>query len=534
MSKTLAVGLEFSTQSAKAVAIGIDTGSMVAAYHLSYDDTFPAYGTRGGVLPAREPEVRHTSPAMLLDALEELFARMRSDGLDLGRVGALKVDAQQHCTVYADDSLSDRLARLSGSTSVSTQLAPALSRESAPIWEDRSTAVQARLLEQELRPHGGVQQLTANRAELRFPAAQILKWGLSEPASYDRTAHIMLLSAFITGVLVGRPVAVDTGDGWGTNLNHTDINDPGWSDTVLDVLDAQLRAGGARSGVRGKLGTMMAYDTPVGRPSDYFIRRFGLNADAVVLAGTGDNPATLLGSGGRLVISLGSSYTVNGVLAEMGGVQGAEYNVFGYTPGRAMALSVITNGTKVHDTFREQYTPDGSWETYAALAGGRTVGESEPLLLPYLQEESVPVRAAGIVRDGFDKDDARSNVRALHLSQALSLRVHSSHVSDPRTIAIVGGGSANELLRAFITDAFGAETYRIRNGEYAAPLGCAIAAARHVLDIDYGEAAARFVQVQEDSRLAPRAELSALYERLAARYAELERRHDAGESVLLR
>jgi len=34
-----------------------------------------------------------------------------------------------------------------------------------------------------------------------------------------------------------------------------------------------------------------------------------VNPDAVVLAGTGDNPATLPGCGGRLVISLGSSYS---------------------------------------------------------------------------------------------------------------------------------------------------------------------------------------------------------------------------------
>lgn len=528
MSKTLALGLEFSTQSAKAVAIGVESGSIVAAYHLSYDETFPKYRTKGGVLPEMGADVRHTSPAMLLDALEEIFNHMRTDGLDLGRVGAVKIDAQQHCTVYADESLSIRLARFSEGEPVSAQLTPALTRDTAPIWEDRSTVREARLLEQGLLAHGGVQQLTANRAELRFPASQILKWGLADPASYDRTAHIMLLSAFLTTVLVGRPVPVDTGDGWGTNLNHTDITNPGWSDTALGVVDAQLHAGGVQSDLRDKLGTMTQYDTPVGSPSDYFVRVFGLSSDAVVLAGTGDNPATLLGSGGDLVISLGSSFTVNGVLAGLGRLDGAEYNVFGYIPGSAMALSVVTNGTKVHDAFRQQYTSEGSWASYAALAGGRDVRDVEPLLLPYLQQESVPVRPAGIVRGGFDANDVRSNVRALHLSQALSLRVHSSHVSDPRSMAIVGGGSYNDLLRSFITDAFGAETYRIRSGEYAAPLGCAIAAARHLLDIDYDEAAARFVQVEEESRLVPKPELGEVYERLATRYADLEAETDSG------
>ncbi|MFP4010271.1 MAG: FGGY-family carbohydrate kinase [Spirochaetaceae bacterium] len=525
MSESLVLGLEFSTQSAKAVALGAETGSMVAAYQLSYDESFPRYGSRGGVLPSMQPEVRHTAPSMLLDGLDELFRRMCADGLHLSRVGAVKLDAQQHCTVYSDHSLAGRLAELSEGEPLAAQLVPAFTRETAPIWEDRSTGREARLLEERLAAHGGIQKLTANRGELRFPASQILKWAREDPASYDRTAHIMLLSAFLTSVLAGRPAPVDTGDGWGTNLNHTDITEPGFNDVVIDVLDEEIRAVGAGSALREKLGEMEHYDAPVGPVSPYFTRAYGLNANAVVLAGTGDNPATLLGCGGNLVISLGSSYTVNGVLAGLGELEGAEYNVFGYIPGHAMALSVITNGTKVHDAFRKRYTADGSWESYAALAGGRTVREGEPLLLPYLQEESVPLRPAGIVRHGFGEGEAMLNVRALHLSQALSLRLHASHVSDPRSLAVVGGGSYNERLRSFITDAFGAETYRIRNGEYAAPLGCAIAAARHVLGIDYDEAASRFVQVEEESRLAPQPELAGVYEKLVARYAELEDRN---------
>ncbi len=57
---------------------------------------------------------------------------------------------------------------------------------------------------------------------------------------------------------------------------------------------------------------MVHYDTVLGPIAPYFVRRYGMNPGAVVLAGTGDNPATLLGCGGQAVVSLGSSYTVNG------------------------------------------------------------------------------------------------------------------------------------------------------------------------------------------------------------------------------
>ena len=80
-----------------------------------------------------------------------------------------------------------------------------------------------------------------------------------------------------------------------------------------------------------------------------------------------------------------------------------EYNVFGYA-GSAMALSVITNGGKVHDHFLHQYIPTCDWESYARAAGNFLIAEDEKLMLPYLFDESVPVRKRGIVRDSFNED----------------------------------------------------------------------------------------------------------------------------------
>lgn len=522
MAHGFALGLEFSTQSAKAVVLDLANGTVEQTFQLTYDDSFPDYGTRGGVLPSADPAVRHTSPAMLAEALEELFRRMRTDSVDLSRVEAVKLDAQQHCTVYVDASFPDRLTALDPARPLAGQLKDSFSRESAPIWEDRSTEAEARLLEQELGGSSGITRETANRAELRFPASQMLKWGSENPADYDATSRVYLLSAFMTSVLAGRDAPVDTGDGWGTNLNSTDIQEPGWNERVLSVIDGKLNEAGARTPLKPKLGAMSHYDAPVGPISRYFAEAFGVNPEAVVLSGTGDNPATLLGCGGNLVISLGSSYTVNGILAEDVEFAPAEYNVFGYIPGRAMALSVITNGTKVHDEFRRSFAGGASWDDYAAMVGSREVRADEPLLLPYVQDESVPTKKAGIVRDGLDSAEAAANIRALHLSQALSLRLHASHVSEPHSLTVVGGGSHNEPLRQFITDAFGATTYCIRNGDFAAPLGCAIAAARYALGIDYEETTDRFVQAEPDSYLEPRVGTDAVYRGLIERYAALE------------
>jgi sugar (pentulose or hexulose) kinase len=157
-----------------------------------------------------------------------------------------------------------------------------------------------------------------------------------------------------------------------------------------------------------------------------------------------------------------------------------------------------------------------------SAAGGAVLSEGEKLMLPYLMEESVPLRSRGIVRDGFDERDAEVNIRALHISQVLALGLHSGHLSHPDTLCVAGGGARNRFLRQLIADVFDARVYTIRHADYAAPFGCAISGARAVLDISYEEAATRFVQVEAASLLDPLGEDRTIIQRLLSRYEALE------------
>ena len=523
------LGIEFSTQSAKAILLDSRSGEVVYADQFTYDDELPGYGTKGGVLPSEDPAQRHTPPLLMVDALERVFERVCRSSIDPGRIAAVKLHAQQHCSVYTTGDFLDRISELrdvhgpAQDRRLADQLQDVFARSTSPIWEDRTTAAEAEELTQELSSHGGVEALTGNRAELRFPAAQILRWAGENPVLYDATDHIFVLSAFLTSVLAGILAPVDTGDGWGSNLNGLDLVSPGWSPTVLRVMNELLSRRGATTTLTQKLGLMDHYDGAVGPIAAYFSTKYGVNPEAMVLAGTGDNPATLLGCGGEAVISLGSSYTVNGVMAKAEPSPSGDFNVFGYADRTAMALSVITNGTKLHDEFRDAYA-GGSWEEYARLAAGASsVREDEPLLLPYRSAESVPLAPAGVVRDGLSEDDPAANIRALHLSQALSLRLHSSHLEEVRELAVVGGGSRNALFRQMISDVFGVPTYRIRNADSAAPLGCAMSAARWAEGLSYREAAERYVQRESDSVVEPNSGLREVYDALLERYEALEK-----------
>ena len=324
------LGIEFSTQSCKLAVLDVTSTHVIYTGSFDYDSTFPEYGTRGGVLLFEDSEIRHTSPFMLIEALDSGFNTLTNDGIDLSLIKAVKADGMQHCTIYTDESFGKRVRILDPRSELLGQLHLTITRKSSPIWEDRSPIKEAEYLTDVLKDKGGIENLTGNRAELRFPAAQILKWAKESPDEYTKTSNIFLLSAFMTSILAGKISPVDTGDGWGTNLNALNTDNPGWSKEALSAADAYLHDHGVGASLETKIGALNHYDSYVGPINSYFVERYGVDPEAIVIAGTGDNPATLLGCGGQTVISLGSSYTVNGIMRDVIPSPTGEYNVFGY------------------------------------------------------------------------------------------------------------------------------------------------------------------------------------------------------------
>jgi sugar (pentulose or hexulose) kinase len=198
-----------------------------------------------------------------------------------------------------------------------------------------------------------------------------------------------------------------------------------------------------------------------------------------------------------------------------------------------MALSVITNGGKLHEDFLRKYIihsddkPLGraDWDAYHKAAGESKLAADEKLMLPYMFDESVPLCKSGIVRQNFGEDDAKANIRSLYVSQALSLKVHSTHLSKIGSFCIVAGGSKDPFFRQLLTDLFDAESFIIENSDFAAPLGCAISGAQHALNVSYGQAADMFVVKDTKSFLKPIRENAAVTGKLLERYRQLEAEH---------
>ena len=127
--------------------------------------------------------------------------------------------------------------------------------------------------------------------------------------------------------------------------------------------------------------------------SQYWQRRYGFPPAAVV-AWSGDNPCSLVGTGivdeGRLAISLGTSDTVFAFTREPR--EGASH-VFGSPAGGFMNLVCFRNGSLARERIRDEHGLD--WDGFSRALEQSPAGNGGALMLPWFEPEITPHVAHG-------------------------------------------------------------------------------------------------------------------------------------------
>ncbi len=338
----LYLGLDCSTQSLTAMLVEVDvverggSGSslppaVVFEHSIPFDTELPHYGTEHGVLPNEDPSVVLAPPLMWAEALDRMFEALVASGLDLSRLAAIAGSAQQHGSVYLNASATNVLSGLAPSHPLAEQLRAVatseqdtaaervsptasesghsvLSRRVAPIWMDSSTAEECREITAAIGGADRLAQLTGSRAFERFTGPQIRKFYKQDPAGWEATDRVHLVSSFMASLLAGGHAPLDPGDASGMNL--MDLRTRDWSAAALHATAPGLAA---------KLPPIVPSSTIIGELAPYWQQRFGLPA-AKVVAWSGDNPCSLIGTGlvreGQIAVSLGTSDTLFGLMRE--------------------------------------------------------------------------------------------------------------------------------------------------------------------------------------------------------------------------
>ncbi|MEX1049396.1 MAG: FGGY-family carbohydrate kinase [Akkermansiaceae bacterium] len=474
------LGLDSSTQSLTAVIIDPASGVISCQLSVNFGADLPHYQAPSGFLAGGTGGEVHANPLMWLEAMDLLFSRLAA-ATDLSKIQVLAGSGQQHGSVYLDSSFDGRVGDLNPAQDLVTQLSPALTRATSPIWMDTSTRAECAEI---TAAAGGAQALCARSGSVaieRFTGPQIRRFFKVDPAGYRHTGRIHLVSSFIASVLAGRSVPIDFGDGAGMNLlNLADLQ---WDETLLEATAPDLAE---------KLLPPAAATTIQGRVSNYFIKKYGLAADCRAALFTGDNPASLVGMGatapGEIVISLGTSDTFFAAMPGPRTDPNGFGHVFGNPAGGFMSLICFRNGSLAREALRDRLGLDWSAFDRPALAGSAAAAGAN-LMLPFFGPEITPRHDfTGPVLQGsaaFEAGDPALQVRALLEGQFLNMRLHSQWMNvKVERVRLTGGASKNDGIAQLAADIFQAPVERLQVSNSAA-LGAALiaaAAAGHNLD----------------------------------------------------
>ncbi|KFH68521.1 hypothetical protein MVEG_05335 [Podila verticillata NRRL 6337] len=548
----LYLGLDLSTQQLKAVALASHTGreddlETHSSFAIHFDSDLAHYHTRGGVTVRKDEgdddDGVVTAPVLMwVEALERLFEKMKAARFPFERVVSVSGAAQQHGSVYWSSHALDALHSLNSSSaslhakSLHSILHNSFTVLESPIWQDTSTSSECRKLEEFLGQQEGDQtksrragqhklaQLTGSRAFERFTGSQILKLAQNEPATYDATARISLVSSFLASVLMGNYAAIDPADGSGMNLLNLETRD--WEPSLT-------RDQAGQDSLRRKLGDVDATGSKAqGVVNQWFVDRYGFRPEVKVITFTGDNPATVMAmqaERGDAIVSLGTSDTLVLYTTEHPKLQdGSKFAGNDNAQAEAsLSLSYLChpvdsrgylmlycakNGSLARERVRDQYAQQdwGVFNQYLkdaqreGLAGGLDAKgfyyfDAEiwpPVQGVYRFQDGQPVTEFHLAvsepsseksKTGNTEYANRMNVLRLCESQFMAMRIRTLRSSSPPSsssssdtfpsnvtrILATGGASSNETILQLLADIFGVPVVQTSSGGDQSGVGSA-------------------------------------------------------------
>ena len=479
------VGIDASTQSAKAV-IWDRNGTAVAEGRAPIELSSPAPGRA-----EQCPEDWWTAVrAAIRDAV---------GAVDADRIEALAIANQRETVAFLDET--------------GRSIHPAL------VWlDERALSTYAGFADRMGRDW--LLQTTGKPID-PIPVAYRLDWlRQNDPAVLDRSAKIIDVHAYLSGILAGRQVATwSSADPFGL----LDIHALDWSDRILEAVGVP----------RSKLADLVRPGTRIGAVTSSAAQETGLPAGTAVFAGGGDGQFAGLGTNalepGTIYVNLGTA-TVSGA--------------YSTEPRTSIHWRTLTGPTG-EGYFLESIQKAGAFFVNWVIdtfAGGR----NDPSVFGRLEERmsTLPVGSEGLtmtphvlgVMNPHWDPNARGAIVGLsvnhgpaHLYRA-ALEAITAEVARGITamrgegiaavrIRVIGGGARSKAWLQMIADATGLPVERSATVEASALGAGIVAAAGAGWFADFSEAARRMTRI--DGTIEPQAGHSGAWADLCARQGSI-------------
>ena len=513
------LGLDCSTQSLTGFIIDFNKKRSVYSYSINFDKDLPEYKTQNGVYISNGGNIVHSNPLMWIEALDLLFSKFVQDRLPLENIKAISGSAQQHGTVYLNNSFESILKELDPSKTLNSQLDRVFTRKTSPVWMDSSTTKECEEIRYKLGGMESTVKITGSNTFERFSGPQIRKFFKLNNNDYLKTSVIHLVSSFLSSILLGKNSPIDHGDGAGMNLMNIETKE--WDQKALDATAPDLLM---------KLPPLINSYEILGKISPYFVEKYKFAPDTLLIPWSGDNPNSLIGIGlttkGRAAISLGTSDTYFVYLKRLNVDLSGEGHIFGAPTGDYVGLVCYKNGSLAREKIKNCFNL--SWKDFSNILKNTPPGNHGKIMLPYFFPEIVPlVLKPTVYRFGFSKNDQEGNVRAVIEAQFLSMKLHSKWVQEETAeMYATGGASSNLEIIQVAANIFNINIRQFEVTESAA-LGAALRSSKSYYDstkkiVDWTELVSQYLNMQKSVVIRPNKKYSELYNDMLFVYNKCE------------
>ncbi|MBO3800412.1 MAG: xylulokinase [Candidatus Brockarchaeota archaeon] len=449
-----------------------------------------------GLIENLPPGHKEQDPQIWINAFRKTVKELLSkSGIDPRSIKAIGVSGQQHGFVPLDEE--GKVIR------------------PAKLWNDTSTVGECEYLTKKLGGMDKVIKLIGNPFLPGYTAPKILWLKRNEPKNYARLKHVLLPHDYLNYYLTGNMV-MEYGDASGTAI--MDVRRRVWCKKVIDAIDPELE---------NKLPPLQSSDKPAGVIKKEVAEEFGLRDDVIVSAGGGDNMMGAIGTGnvrrGIVTASFGTSGTIYAYSETPVIDPKGEIAAFCDSTNAWLPLLCTMNVTVATEYVRELFNM--THEDLTKAVEEAPAGANGLILIPYFEGERTPNVPDGtgvfygLNSRTFNKQNiARAAMEGVTLGMNYGLNRMRELGIKPREIRLTGGGSKNRAWRQIAADIFNSEVVCIKVDEGAA-YGAALQAIWCYLNYvgsktSIGEICDRFVQLDENTRVNPKASNVEIYREL--------------------
>ncbi len=373
-----------------------------------------------------------------------------------------------------------------------------------------------------------VLEQTANPVLTGFTAPKLLWVRDHDPASYERTRRVLLPKDYVRFRLTGE-YASDVSDASGTSL--FDVVNRRWAAPLIEKLGIDAAA----------LPAVVESIERTGSVSAAVAQTVGLRTGTPVVGGAGDQAASAIGNGivetGMVSCTIGTSGVVFSHLDEPAYDPGGrvhtfchaapgKWHIMGVTQGAGLSLQWFRDNLGADFVSRAEDRGDDPYNLMTTEAASAPAGCEGLQWLPYLMGERTPhldssARGGWI---GLTAKHTRAHlIRSILEGVAFSLKdclgIVKSLGAKVSVVRASGGGARSKFWRRILAGTFDKPIATLQTQEgsaYGAALLAMVGTGEHACV----EEACQTV-IRERDRLAPDADLAAIYAKTYPVYREL-------------